>query len=66
VPSLSTHIAILECADAAGLEDLLAAGLSRFMVRRLSETTIVVDHQRLAEVHRLLRRLGQTPRVLPE
>jgi ribosomal protein L13E len=66
VPTLYSHVAVVECADAAGLEELLAAGLSRYVVRRLGDTAIVVDHQRLTEVHRLFKRLGQTPRVTTE
>ena len=66
MPTLYTRVAILECADAEGLEELLTAGLSRFVVRRPGETAVVVDHQRLAEVHKLLQRLGQTPRVVAE
>jgi len=66
MPTLYTNVALVECADADGLETLLAAGLSRYVVRRLGETTVAVDHQRLAEVHRLFKRLGQTPRVTAE
>jgi hypothetical protein len=66
VPTLYTHVAVVECADSAGLDELLAAGLQRYVVRRLGETAVVVDHQRLAEVHRLFKRLGQTPRVTAE
>jgi hypothetical protein len=66
VPTLYTHVAVVECADAAGLEELLAAGLNRFVVRRLGETAVVVDHERLVEMHRLFKRLGQTPRVTAE
>jgi len=66
MPTLYTHVAVVECADPAGLEELLAAGLSRYVVRRLGERAAVVDHQRLAEVQRLFKRLGQTPRVTAE
>jgi len=50
----------------SSLEQLLAAGLRRYVVRQLSETTVVVDHQRLADMHKLLKRLGETPRVTAE
>jgi hypothetical protein len=66
LPTLYSNVAIVECADQAGLEQLLAAGLRRYLVRRLSDTAAVVDHQRLADVHKLLKRLGETPRVTVE
>ena len=66
VPTLYNHVALVECADAGVLEELLAAGLSRYVVRRLSDTALVVDHERLAEIHRMFKRLGQTPRVTAE
>jgi hypothetical protein len=66
MPTLSTHVAIVECASAAQLEEILSAGLNRFTVRTLGEAAVVVDHERLAEVHKLLRHVGQTPRVVPE
>jgi len=66
VPTLYANVAVVECADQAGLEQLLAAGLRRFVVRQLSDTTVVVDHQRLADMHKLLKRLGETPRVTAE
>ena len=66
MPTLYANVAVIECADQAGLEQLLAAGLRRYVVRQLSETTVVVDHQRLSDVHKLLKRLGETPRVTAE
>lgn len=64
--ALYQHVAVLECAEPAGLNDLLAAGLGRFVVRRLGPTAAVVDHERLEEIQKLLKRLGQTPRVRAE
>jgi hypothetical protein len=66
MPTLFKHVAIVECADAAGLEELLASGLARFVVRHLGASAVVVDHERLDDVHKLLKRLGQTPRVTTE
>lgn len=66
MPALYTRIAIVECAATSQLDRLVAAGLSRYVVRRLGETAVAVDHRRLAEVHRLFKRLGQTPRVITE
>jgi hypothetical protein len=63
MPSLYTRIAIVECAEASQLDRLVASGLSGYVVRRLGDKAVVVDHRRLAEVHRLFKRLGQTPRV---
>ena len=66
MPTMYTHVAVVECAEAANLQELLAAGLSRYVVRPLGDTAVIVDHQRLADVQRLLKRLGQTPRVTAE
>ena len=48
------------------LSELLASGLARYLVRRIGPTALVVDHERLADVRKLLKRLGQTPRVTTE
>jgi hypothetical protein len=66
MPTLFKHVAIVECADPAGLEELLASGLAQFVVRRLGTSAVVVDHERLDDLHKLLKRLGQTPRVTTE
>jgi hypothetical protein len=66
MPSLYANLAILEAADAPTLEEMLASGLHRYLVRRLGPAAIVVDHERLADVRKLLKRLGQTPRVTAE
>ncbi len=66
MPTLYSNVVILECAEPAGLERLLAAGLRRYVVRRLCDTAVVVDHLRLADVQKLLKRLGETPRVTAE
>ncbi len=66
MPDLFTNVAIVECADRAALDEALGAGLDRYVVRRLSETTVVVDHERLEAVLKLLRRQGQTPKVTRE
>ena len=66
MPTLFDHVAIVETAQPDKLEHLLAAGLRRYVVRPLGQTAVQVDHQHLAEVHKLLKRLGETPRVTAE
>jgi len=66
MPDLFANVALIECADQTALEEVLAAGLDRFVVQRLSETAVVIDHERLDEVIRLLRRQGHTPKVTQE
>jgi hypothetical protein len=63
---LFANAAVIECAEEAGLEELLAGGLERFVVRRIAPTVVQVDHHRLAEIRKLLERLGQTPRITRE
>jgi len=63
---LYRNTAVLESVDESSLDQLLAAGLQRYVVRRLGPTAVVVDHERLSEVHKLLKRLGETPRVTAE
>jgi ribosomal protein L13E len=64
VPVLYSGMAIVETSAQAELDELLAAGLQRFTVRRLGPTAIQVDHERLVEVRKLFERLGQTPRIV--
>jgi hypothetical protein len=66
MPTLFDHTAIVETAQPEKLEQLLAAGLRRYVVRTLGPTAVQVDHERLADVHKLLKRLGETPRVTAE
>jgi hypothetical protein len=66
MPTIYKHLALLETAEPAALEDLLASGLKSFVVRQLAPTTVVVDHERLADLRKLLKRLGQTPRITTE
>ena len=63
---LFRHVAIVEAGEATLIEELIASGFGRFVVRQLSPTAIVVDHERLPEIQRQLKRLGQTPRVVAE
>jgi hypothetical protein len=62
VPTLFSGAAVVEAADAEKLEELLASGLRDYTVRRLGPTAVQVDHARLDDVRKLLKRLGQTPR----
>lgn len=66
MPVIYADIAIVECADEAVLEGLLAGGLQRFVVRRLGPTSVQVDHERLADIRKLFQRLGQTPHITRE
>ena len=66
MPNLYASVAILEAVDSSTLDELLASGLARYLVRRIGPTALVVDHERLADVRKLLKRLGQTPRVTTE
>jgi len=62
VGTIFRGVAIIECADAAHLDELSAAGLDRFVVLRLGPTAAIVDHDRLPALQKLLERLGETPR----
>lgn len=64
VPNLLQNVAIIQAADAEHLERLLTAGLDRFAVERLGEYAVVVDHQRIPALKKLLERLGETPRLV--
>ena len=66
MPKLFRNVAIVESAESSSIDELIASGLGRFVVRRLSPTAVVVDHERLGDVQKLLKRLGQTPRVVVE
>ena len=66
MPVLYSHMAIVECAGESELDELMAAGLQRFAVRRLGPAAVQVDHQRLPEIRKLFERLGQTPRISNE
>ncbi len=66
MPQIYSQISIIECTDAAALDEVLAAGLERYVVRRLSPTAVAVDHERLDAITKLLRRQGQTPKITEE
>ena len=66
MPDLFVGVTLIECADKAALEELLGAGLARYVVRRLSDTTVVVDHECSDDVLTLLRRQVQTPKITRE
>ncbi len=66
MPTVCANVTVLECAEPATLEQLIAAGLRRYVVRRLSETAVVLDHERLGDIRKLLKRLGETPRIVTE
>ena len=64
VAALLQNVAVIEAGDAGHLERLLAAGLERFVVERIGERAVVVDHQRIVALKKLLERLGETPRLV--
>ncbi len=66
MPRISDHIAILECTNSQTLEETLSNGLAPFVVRRLSDRVVVLDHNRMEAITKLLRRHGQTPRITKE
>jgi hypothetical protein len=60
---LSRNVALVECADAATLGEVAAGPLGRYIVRRLSDTVVVVDHARVEQILGALRKGGYNPRV---
>jgi hypothetical protein len=66
LPDLFVNVALVECADAAVAEELLRGALGRFLVNRISDRVVAVDHERLDDVLKALRRQGQTPTVTRE
>jgi len=61
VPTLLSNVAIVQSSDTGHLERLLSAGLGRFVVARLGDHVVMIDHERAAAVRKLLERLGETP-----
>jgi hypothetical protein len=66
VPVLYANVAVVECSDAMALETALQGGLAPMVVWRISDRAVVIDHERLEEALRLLRRQGQTPKITAE
>ena len=66
MPEIFSSVALVECADAVALESALQAGLDPYVVWRVSDRAVVVDHERLDEILKLLRRQGQTPKITLE
>ena len=65
IPVIHDNLALLETADAAGLDHLLAdVTVSDGMVARLSPTVAVIDPAKLAAVIARLRKIGQWPKVI--
>jgi hypothetical protein len=59
-------LSLIECADPTTLAEVLAGPTGRHVVRRLSETVVVVDHAQVDAILKALRRAGYTPRVTSE
>ncbi len=63
---LYRNLSLIECADEATLTEVLAGPIGRHVVRRLSETVVVVDHAQAEVILKALRKAGHTPRVTSE
>jgi hypothetical protein len=63
---LYRNLSLIECADSTTLAEVLAGPAGRHVVRRLSETVVVVDHAQVDTILKALRRAGYTPRVTSE
>jgi hypothetical protein len=66
LPDLFVNVALVECAEATVADELLRGPLGRFLVHRISDRVVAVDHERLDDVLKALRRQGQTPKVTRE
>jgi fructose-1,6-bisphosphatase/inositol monophosphatase family enzyme len=63
---LYRNLSLIECADATTLTEVLAGPTGRHVVRRLSDTVVVVDHAQADTILKALRKAGYTPRVTSE
>lgn len=63
---LFRHVSLIECADAATLTEVLAGPAGHHVVRRLSDTVVVVDHNQVELILKVLRKAGYTPRISSE
>lgn len=63
---LYRNLSLIECADAATLTEVLAGPTGQYVVRRLSDTVVVVDHSQVEPILKALRKAGYTPRVSSE
>ena len=61
---LYRNTSLIECADAATLAEVLAGPAGRHLVRRLSDTVVVVDHMHVEPILKGLRKAGHTPRII--
>ena len=61
---LYRNTTLIECADAATLTEVLAGPTGRHVVRRLSDTVVVVDHTQVEPILKALRKAGYTPRIV--
>ncbi len=66
MPRLFANLAVLECDDPASLEAVLASGLQPYVVRQLSDRVVVIDHESLEAVQKLLKKSGRMPKVTEE
>lgn len=66
VARLYRNLAIIECVDAPTLAEVLAGPSGRYVVRRLSDTVVVVDHAHADDILKALQKAGYTPKVTSE
>ena len=62
MPKLYRRIALIECGDVEAAE-IVATSFAAYVVRRLSATVFVVDHERLPALLEQMRRQGITPKI---
>jgi hypothetical protein len=59
------NVSVVECESPDVLDELLTTpGLSRFVIRRVSERVILVDGRQRAQIVRALARRGQPHRIV--
>lgn len=61
MPKVYLQVSLLECGDAEAAH-LIETAFAQYVVRRLSETVFVVDHERLDAMVGQMRRQGITPK----
>lgn|GEM_PF-4989207 len=66
VPRLFANLAVLECDTPATLAAVLAGGLQPYVVRQLSDRVVVLDHENLEAIQKLLKKSGRTPKITEE
>ncbi|MEI6043003.1 MAG: hypothetical protein WCS37_01310 [Chloroflexota bacterium] len=64
-PILHRQVALIEFANAQVMEEVLqSTDLKNFVVRRLGDTVLMIDHERREDLVKLLTKRGYEPRIL--